>query len=162
MLQLYLNCSSLEIPKMLSALELAMSLQYESLHYGFVLLVVSYTQIDSISLIRVIGNLHWSNKTKPVHMSSVIESAVVTASKQQSDLIRTALQSFMDLLEGTSPAFFLSGLGCGIAIVSQYCINREQKNNTWHWSWQQFVYIFLKIAPANGRNTNKDIFPGTV
>lgn len=65
-------------------------------------------------------------------MSSVIESAVVTASKQQSDLIRTALQSFMDLLEGTSPAFFLSGLGCGIAIVSQYCINREQKNNTWH------------------------------
>lgn len=64
--------------------------------------------------------------------SSVIESAVVTASKQQSDLIRTALQSFMDLLEGRSPAFFLSGLGCGIAIVSQYCINREQKTNTWH------------------------------
>lgn len=51
-------------------------------------------------------------------MSSVIESTVLTASEQQSDFIRAALQSFMDLLERTSPAFFLAGLGCGIAMLS--------------------------------------------
>lgn len=44
-------------------------------------------------------------------MSSVTASTVVTASKQQSDWIRTVLQSFMDLLGRTSPAFFLAGLG---------------------------------------------------
>lgn len=44
-------------------------------------------------------------------MPSVTASTVVTASKQQSDLIRTVLQSFMGLLGRTSPVFFLAGLG---------------------------------------------------
>lgn len=38
-------------------------------------------------------------------------SAVVTASKQQCDLIKTTLQPFVGLLERTSPVFSLAGLG---------------------------------------------------
>lgn len=63
-------------------------------------------------------------------MSSVTVSTVVTASKQYSDLIGTTLLLFVDLLERTSCVFFLAGLGCGIAIVLQYCVSREQQT-TW-------------------------------
>lgn len=50
-------------------------------------------------------------------MSSVIESTVVTASKH---LIKTTLQPFMGLLEGTSPDFLLTGLGFLVAVVLHY------------------------------------------
>lgn len=95
--------------------------------------------------------------------SSVIENTVVTASKQQSDLIKTTLQPLVGLLERTSPAFPVAGLGCCGAVLSQYysvLVENEKPtcDTETDSSLCETYTCKKKISPAEGRNTNKNVF----